>query len=514
MTRLKVLLPLLALALALLMQPAYAHGIGQRYAPPIPLIFFVVGGAATVFGSFLVIGLVVSRETLVRGYPRLNLLRYGGLRWIVSLPFLWSIKLSSIFLFLLVLATGLYGVSRPIDNLAPTFIWTIWWVGLGFFAALFGNLWALVNPWKIIYSWFESIYHQFQPDRELTLGYDYPRKWGVWPAVLLFLSFSWAEAALAESADPQTLARMVITYSIISLGGMFIFGKHQWLRHGEVFSVVFGILSRFSITEVRVTDPEVCRECGDQCLVEGGECIDCYECFEYAEAREFNLRPPAIGLNHSSVITPSMVAMVMLLLATVTFDGFSATPEWVEAQSFFINLFPYLTFTYLNGVIIANTVDLLAFPLGFALVYRGFSWLIYRVAGQRTPLVGVVMATFVFSLIPIALAYNYAQFLTFLLIQGQLIIPLASDPFGFGWNLFGTEDYLINIGLFGAQFLWVFSVAVIVLGHVIAVLLAHLKALNLYKDHTVALKSQLPMLVLMVIYTVVSLWIVSRPITE
>ena len=119
-----------------------------------------------------------------------------------------------------------------------------------------------------------------------------------------------------------------------------------------------------------------------------------------------------------------------------------------------------------------------------------------------------------FSLVPIALAYNFAHFLSFLLIQGQLIILLVSDPFGSGWNLFGTADYLGNIGVSNARFIWFFSVAVIVTGHIAAVYLAHVRAMVLYSDPRKVLKSQLPMLGLMVLYTVVSLWIVSRPITE
>ncbi len=100
------------------------------------------------------------------------------------------------------------------------------------------------------------------------------------------------------------------------------------------------------------------------------------------------------------------------------------------------------------------------------------------------------------------------------MIQGQQIIPLISDPFGFEWDLFGTAEYLIDIGIIGAKFLWIFSVAVIVVGHMVAVYLAHLRARVLYEDRTLVVKSQLPMLVLMVLYTTVSLWIVSRPITE
>lgn len=515
MKRLKLLLPALTLGIALLAQPAYAHGFGERYDLPLPLRFFAIGGAAAVVFSFVIVGLAVKGEGQDSSYPRFNLFRYRWLRRLLSGPFLLPVKAVSVFLLLLVIAAGLFGSARPVENLAPTFIWVIWWVGMGFFVALFGNLWALVNPWKVLYSWAESLYQQFQPDEELSLGFEYPEKWGIWPAVALFFAFAWVENAFAESASPRNLAWMTIIYSVITLGGMFIFGKYQWLRHGEVFSVVFGFLSRFSITEVRVADPETCQECSSgNCLREGGHCIDCYECFQYAEDRQFNLRPPAVGLNHLGPITSSVVAMVILLLATVTFDGFSATPEWVQVQSFFIIQFPNLNSPFLNGATIANTLGLLAFPLVFAAIYWFFSYLMYRLVGRRTPVVTTLIGAFVFSLLPIALAYHYAHFLSYLLIQGQQIIALASDPFGLGWNLFGTANYLINIQVTSARFVWFFSVIVIVVGHIVAVYLAHMRAMRLYPNQSLVLKSQLPMLGLMVVYTIVSLWIVSRPITE
>ena len=120
--------------------------------------------------------------------------------------------------------------------------------------------------------------------------------------------------------------------------------------------------------------------------------------------------------------------------------------------------------------------------------------------------------TFAYSLIPIALAYNIAHFITFLLIQGQLIIPLASDPFGYGWNLLGTEGYQINIGVINARILWYLSVGLIVVGHIMAVYLAHLISLRTFQDRATAISSQYPMLMLMVIYTVVSLWTIAQPI--
>ncbi len=509
----KILLPLTALTTALLSQTAHAHGFGERYDLPIPLTFFAVGGAAAVLLSFVFMGSIFKAGFRPQSYPRFNLFRYPWIEDVLSGPRLLPVKIFSVFLLALVILTSLLGSSRPEDNFSPTFVWVIWWVGMGFLVALLGNLWALVNPWKIIFGWADGICGQIKPDRKLTLGKAYPERWGVWPAVILFFTFSLAENALVEGGtDPLNLAVMTILYSSITFGGMFLFGKHQWLRHGEAFSVVFGFLSRFSITEVRANNAEVCQECSSDCRPEGGPCIDCYECFEYAKDREFNLRPPAVGLNNTGQVTPDVMAMVMLLLATVTFDGFSATPEWQEVQVYFIIQLSGWSMGPLNGGTIANTLGLIGFPLSFAVLYWSFSYLIHRMVGRQTSVEALGQA-FVFTLIPIALAYNYAHFLSFLLISGQQIIPLVSDPFGAGLDLFGTADYVINIRVTSPKFVWFFSVAVIVAGHIIGVYLAHVRAMLMYPNRSIAAKSQLPMLGLMVFYTVVSLWIVSRPIT-
>ena len=74
----------------------------------------------------------------------------------------------------------------------------------------------------------------------MTLGVDYPSNWALWPAVVLLFVFAWLESAFSESAVPKSLSQLIIFYSVITWLGMFIFGKHQWLQHGEVFSVVFG----------------------------------------------------------------------------------------------------------------------------------------------------------------------------------------------------------------------------------------------------------------------------------
>ena len=557
-------LTLSLIALTVLFPAAvYAHGFGERYDLPLPLGYFAVGGGLAVVLSFAVIGFFVRDAAADGGYPRLNLFRGRPLRILLTGPGYGLLRTAALFLFLLVIATGLFGTQRPVNNLTPTFVWIIWWVGMGFAVALLGNLWQVVNPWKTIYDLAETIYRRFKPQGELDGGRNYPESWGVWPAAILFFAFAWIENALPDAAAPALLAGLIIAYSLLTLGGMYLFGPQPWLRQGEVFSVIYGILTRFAVTEVRAIDPDLCRECSaPQCRVkagdfilqqvqdergvgpeirdergdepavqdegqrirderndgDGGGCVDCYECFELAEARELNLRPPAIGLNRPGhgrgIIVPGMTALTLLLLATVTFDGFSDTPEWAAVLGFFLERTPALTSPYFNGLVIANTLGLLACPLLFAALYRGVAGLMRRAAGNAGPAAGTLMAAFVFSLVPIALAYHFAHYLGFLLIQGQLIIPLASDPFGYGWDLFGGAGYGVNIAITNARFIWFFALTIIVAGHIIAVYLAHLRAGEIYRTRNAALKSQVPMLALMVFYTLASLWIISRPITE
>ena len=167
-----------------------------------------------------------------------------------------------------------------------------------------------------------------------------------------------------------------------------------------------------------------------------------------------------------------------LLLATVTFDGFGATSAWANVQSVFLTAFPTLMGNpVVNGLTIADTLGVLLFPVAFFLVYLLFCFFMAGAVGKSPGAMELARA-FAYSLIPIALAYNISHFITLLLVQGQLIINLASDPFGFGWDLFGTADYQVYQGIITAEILWFLSVAVVVVGHVIAVYLAHLASMR------------------------------------
>ena len=494
--------------LALTVSPVAAHAFGQRYDLPIPLNYFLVGAVATVFLSFVLIGVFVQRHPEKFSYPRLNLLRVPVVGAALSNRILGAIiRVISVLIFLLLLVVGFFGTDRAVENLSPTFIWIIWWVGMGYIVALVGNVWVFINPWKITFEWYRRLRgHAGEPEDP---PFTYPEGLSVWPALLLFFLFAWAENVYTGAFRPFTLSVLVLMYSIVMWVGMAAFGKHVWLRNGEAFTVLFGFFSRFSPTELRVTGRDACGDCGSECQLEP-ECVDCYDCYEYAppENRQINLRPFAVGLalqesqlkaGHVKVAT---AAFVILALATVSFDGFQDTETWVNMRTNMLSV---------ASSDVVDTVALVLAPALFAVVYLAFAWGIRTLSREEYGVIEVASA-YVFSLVPIALAYNLAHFITLLLIQGQLIIPLASDPFGFGWNILGTADYRLNLEIISAKVVWFISLGAIVLGHVISVYLAHVISLRRVASSSDALRGQIPMLALMIVYTATSLWIIAQPI--
>jgi hypothetical protein len=491
--------------------PACAHAFGQRYDLPVPLGLYLAGAGAAVAFSFVVIGIFFRDIAWTRAYPRLNLLRYPLGRLAAHPLLLFVLKLAAVLLFALVVVAGFFGNQQPLRSIAPTAVWVVWWVGLAVVSAFVGDLWALINPWRTLFAWAAALYRRLLGGR-LSFGLPWPEALGVWPAVVLLLAFAWLELVFPGAALPANLAWMALAYSAITWTGMLLFGRERWLRHGEVFALFFGLLARFAPLEIRVSEPRLCDACGLGCRDLDRDCINCATCFESAGAaeREWALRPYAMGLLRNEPGSTSMVAFVLLVMAAVLFDGLLATPAWRTFEDWLLAPFaPAKDFFPM----VARTLGLVGVWLVFLGVYASICRMMAAATEGRLT-TGTIARRFVLTLVPIAIAYHLAHYLSFLLIQGQYAIPLASDPFARGWDLFGTAGYRVDITVVSARFAWYLAVIAIVVGHIVAVFLAHVQAMVILPERRPALRSQVPMTALMVAFTVISLSILAEPIVE
>ena len=453
--------------------PLYAHGFGQRYDLPVPLWLYLLAAGATVGFSFLLVAALTPAGRF--GDRRLQVpLPRGGM---VGRSFVLAVRLAGIALFVLVVIAGLIGNQSPFKNIAPTMVWVIGWVGLSLASALIGDLWAVVNPWDSL----ARLAERRRPRRNsLRSNSDLPlsMRWlDAWPAVVIFLLFAWCELIWDGSDEPRSLALALLGYSALTWAGMLLFDRPRWLQRGEIFSVAFGLFSRFAPLET-VDDRKGAR------LV---------------------LRPYAAGLLSREPELPALTCFVLLLLATVTFDGILETPAWAALAAWFEP-------RGLDSATLA-TLGLVGLPLAYVGIYLVTIGLTLRFA-RASKSVGELAGWFITTFVPIAIAYNVAHNLSFFALGAQYMIPILSDPLGIGWDLFGTKLYLINTGLVTASLMWYASIAAIVGGHVIAVYLAHIQALRLFPDRIEALRSQAPLVALMIAYTMLSLWILAQPITN
>ena len=474
--------------------PAQAHAIGQVFTLPVPLALYLAGAALAVAASFAVAVVVVRPARSRPSYPTwpvpTGLARSASIVLQVLGVVWW-------------LGTILLGyLADSTSPLPAVLFWIGIWTGLPITAVLLGNPWPSLSPFRTIFGGLERLVRLAGLDR-LDAGLSYPRGLGGWPAVAFLFLALWAELVLPESETPITVANLMLGYTIVTMVGMMLFGRVAWLRQAELFEVLLGWFGRIGPIGRRVVAPSACQDCGEDCDPE--RCVDCPECAVAAQPgeRRAELRPWFVGLTEVQDGQWSDAGFILLALAGVTYDGLQETAFWGSLmQPIFVAVWE--VFGALNTVLIIQTFGLAtvwvlflaAFTLATALTRALHDPL------RRPPPMSRMIAVYAATLLPIAAGYLIAHYLT-LLIQGVVWLPeLLADPL---LTVAPPLDWI------PVSVVWYLSVGAIVVGHIVAVVLAHRIALRDSPSRPVL--AGLPLVVLMIAYTVMSLWIIAAPIT-
>ncbi len=478
----RLALPLAATGTLLALGPvavAQAHGLVQRADLPIPEWLFGWGAAVVLVVSFVALAVLWQQPRYERrgapaGEPAAWRPLPGAVGRTLGSPVLdTAAQVVGTLLLALVLWAGLAGTDTPQANITPTFVFVVFWVGLVFASILLGDIFHALNPWRAIGRATGTVVARARGGRAWATR-PYPERLGRWPAAAGLLGFTWLELAEGAGENPRTLATATIVYSVITFAGMAAYGIRPWLRHGEAFSVYFGLFARIAPLEVR-------------------------------DGR-LGTRRPLEALTRLDV-GPGLIAVVAVMIGTVTYDGLSGGRLWQDIQKALDGLWEPLGLSVAGGLKASATVGLVACTLLVAGFYR------LGVLGMRSVGGGFdaqrLSRAFVHSLVPIAVVYVAAHYLTLLAFQGQATLYLASDPLGRGWDLFGTASSSISYFL-GQNLTWYLQVGFVVLGHMAGLALAHDRALVLYGDARRAARSQYWMLSVMVGFTTLALWLLAQ----
>lgn len=420
-----------------------AHGLGGRTDLPLSVWMFGYGAAAALVVSFAALALfwpTPRLEPVARKKATSAPATDEAAPVGIGGAVLGGVGVVAL---LVVLGAAVFGDELVTQNLAPVAVYVLFWVGLTIICSLVLDVWnGALNP-------LAAIGRLVAPD-------DRVYRLGAWPAAAGLLVFVWIELVYPDRAQPRTLAVLVIVYVAVVLGAAVAWGR-TFLRHGETFAAWFGLLG--AMAPIR-------RD---------------------AETGRLRAGAPLVGLAR---IVPSggLVALVMVALGSTAFDGLTRSSFWSEfvGGRSATEAVPHATFGLLAAIAVVTALYLGAM----------------RVAASTTERGTIDMAVlFVHSLVPIALAYAVAHYFSLLVLEGQAAIALISDPFGAGWDLFGTADRPIDYALVSPNGIAYVQVGAIVAGHVAGVVLAHDRALARLPK-AVATRSQYPLLVAMVAFTV------------
>ena len=150
----------------------------------------------------------------------------------------------SVVLFAVVLAAALVGTTDPFANLAPTWVYVIFWVGLPLLSLLFGNVWRALSPWRAIADAFVWVWERL--GREARPLAAYPERFGRYPGAVALFAFVALELCYSNPSNPRALAFAIALYSYVALFGMLAFGRETWSERGEGFAILFAYIARIA----------------------------------------------------------------------------------------------------------------------------------------------------------------------------------------------------------------------------------------------------------------------------
>lgn len=474
---------------ALLLVPvatAQAHPFAPSYTLPVPFWMYAGGTVVALLLSFLAVGWLsrpatsASQHRDVGDAPLWRLLL--GRRAIEALAMVSVLGL------LLCIATGLLGTRSAAFNINMTLFWIVFVLGLMYLSTLVGNLFDAISPWRrIVYAIERGGLVRFDGRRTPPTWMDH------WPALWLYAGFIVLE--LFGRAGPRGLAWLLLAYTLLNVVMAWIWGARYWFARGEFFGVLFGRVSMMAPLQLHPGQPG---------------------------AAQVGLSAPCSSLSGRHATSTVEVLFVLFMLSSTAFDGLHATQGWAKLfwEDFatllapwigdnIVHTYPLLSRVYLGWQIVA----LLLSPFVYLGLYALCLMAMRRITGC-TLSIGELARRFAYAFVPIALVYHAAHYATLLVTQGLMILRLASDPFGVGWNLFGTALWLHRPVVPDMDWVWHTQVGLILLGHVASVVVAHREALSLFGERRgVAMRSQLPMLALMLAFTAFGLWILAQPIT-
>ncbi len=196
-------------------------------------------------------------------------------------------QLPAVFLLVLVVLAGFFGIQNSNMSLTTISIWVIWWSLLLISLALVGRVWCFMCPFGAIGDLAQRQTFYKKVDDTFSLKRKFPARFrNLSLAALFFLVITWADFQFNLVNSPLNTA-----YFIVALLGVIViisifFERRSFCRYVCPITGLIGLYSMFAPIELRAKDKETCKACTEKYCISGNE--KGYSCpvFEYPGTME------------------------------------------------------------------------------------------------------------------------------------------------------------------------------------------------------------------------------------
>ncbi len=387
---------------------------------------------------------------------RYDLTRIGWLKTLLQWHgFQPTLMLIALFFFVLAILTGFFGTPAGSHNFGIIFVWIVWWALLMIvLVPFFARLWCTVCPIPAPGEWLQrhAIIRRL-PGRPHTLRWRWPRKLrNIWLQNFGFLAIALFSTIILTR--PGVSAWVLLGMILLAVALSILYENRIFCRYVCPVGGFIGLYSLTSTLELRVKDTQVCKDHTTKDCVTGNErgygcpwlvfpgnlernayCGLCTACLTTCPKDNIalNLRPFGTDLlvTKGRRMDEAYKALIMLACAML-YSGVLLGPwGWLKNWANMDTLPHWLA--YAAAFLVIN---LLALP--------GLFWLATALARKLARVqVGVrqLFVDYAYSLVPLGLIGWIAFSFSFVFVNGSYAISVLSDPFGWGWNLFGTRAF-------------------------------------------------------------------------
>jgi 4Fe-4S binding domain len=378
----------------------------------------------------------------------------------------WSLIAITLPVFLLAILAGLFGTPAGSRNFGIVFVWIVWWALLILLLLPFaGRLWCAICPIPAPGEWLQrrALVQPRERGRLYTLGLKWHRRLrNIWLQNATFLAVALFSVVILTT--PMVSALVLTLFAIVALVTSLLFERRTFCRYLCPVGGFIGLYSQLAPIEVRVKDHAICATHQEKTCYVGSDagygcpwlvfpaaldkntyCGLCTECLKTCPLDNVALYARPFGADLFTTqgrrLDEAYKAFIMLTCALAYSIVLIGPWSILRETAYAVGSAGW--WLYAVGFLAVNLAVVPGIFLACVLIGKRLG----RVAAPTRRL----FIDYAYALVPLGLTAWAAFSISFVLTNWSYAWQVLSDPFGWGWNLFGTANWAWTPYLAGWQ---------------------------------------------------------------